>query len=119
TDPMISYKYESEIARLTFADLPDAIDYVLITHAHLDHVVLESLLQLRHKVRNVVVPRNGGGFLQDPSLRLLLSNVGFKNVIALDEFQSLEVAGGRITSLPFFGEHHDLNIRSRPSYWIS
>jgi L-ascorbate metabolism protein UlaG (beta-lactamase superfamily) len=119
TDPLISYKYDSDIPRLTFADLPDEIDYVIITHAHLDHSVLEALLQLRHKVKNVLVPRNNGGMLQDPSLRLLLKSVGFNNVSDIDEMESVELPGGSITSLPFLGEHHDLFIRSKTSYLIS
>lgn len=118
TDPLVSYAYASAVPRFTFADLPDVIDYVLITHAHLDHVVIETLLQLRHRVRNVIVPRNGGGSLQDPSLKLLLLNLGFKSVIALDEFETVAVEGGHIMSLPFLGEHHDLGIRSRTAYRV-
>jgi hypothetical protein len=33
------------------------IDYVLITHNHQDHCMFETLLQLRHKIKNVVVPK--------------------------------------------------------------
>jgi Predicted Zn-dependent hydrolases of the beta-lactamase fold len=51
-DPVISYKSNGGIARYTYADLPDRIDYVLITHTHQDHCMLESLLQLRHKIKN-------------------------------------------------------------------
>ncbi|UZW58361.1 MBL fold metallo-hydrolase [Lysobacter enzymogenes] len=118
TDPMISYEYDSGIARQTFADLPETIDYVIITHSHLDHVVLESLLQLRHKVRSVVVPRNNRGVLADPSLRLLLSHLGFRNVIGLDEFESVAFEDGSLTALPFLGEHHDLNLHSRVKYLV-
>lgn len=94
TDPLISYAYPTAVPRFTFADLPDVIDYVLITHAHLDHIVLETLLQLRHRVRSVIVPRSGGGSLHDPSLKLLLLNLGFKSVIALDEFETVPVEAG-------------------------
>lgn len=118
TDPMISYEYESNIERQTYADLPEVIDYVIITHAHLDHVVLESLLQLRHKVGCVVVPRNNRGALADPSLQLLLGHLGFRNVIGLDEFESVEFEGGSLTALPFLGEHHDLNLHSRIKYLV-
>lgn len=118
TDPMISYEYDSRIPRQTYADLPDVIDYVVITHAHLDHAVLESLLQLRHKVRCVVVPRNNRGALADPSLQLLLSHLGFRQVLSLDEFESIEFEAGSITALPFLGEHHDLNVHSRIEYLV-
>ena len=56
------------ISRYTYDDLPDVIDYVLITHNHQDHILFETLLQLRHRIRTIIVPRNGGGALQDPSL---------------------------------------------------
>ena len=38
-DPVLSYTYESGISRYTYLDLPDSIDYVLITHNHQDHVL--------------------------------------------------------------------------------
>ena len=119
TDPFISYEYETDIPRYTFADLPDQIDYILITHSHLDHIVLETLLQLRHKVNTIVVPRNSGGFMPDPSLKLLLESVGFRHVVDVDELATLDFPGGSITALPFLGEHHDLNIRSKTSYLIA
>ena len=118
TDPLISYEYESDIQRQTFSDLPEKIDYVVMTHSHLDHVVLETLLQIRHKVDTLVVPRNNRGVLADPSMKLLLENIGFSNVISLDEFEEIEFEQGRLTALPFLGEHHDLNIHSRVQYLI-
>jgi hypothetical protein len=118
TDPLLSYRFEGQSPRLTYDDLPEVIDYVLITHSHSDHILLEPLLQLRHKIRNIVVPRSGGGSLEDPSLKLLLENVGFDNVIEIDEMQSVPVAGGEILGLPFLGEHADLNIRSKMAYLV-
>ncbi|MEV7229941.1 MULTISPECIES: MBL fold metallo-hydrolase [Polymorphospora] len=103
--------------RFTYVDLPDKIDYVLITHAHQDHVVLETLLQIRHRVGTVVVPRNGGGHRQDPSIRLYLEQVGF-TVREVDDFDELAFDGGRIVAAPFFGEHCDLDIRAKSSYWV-
>ena len=64
----------------------------------------ETLLQIRHKVKNVVVPRNNGGKLQDPSLRLLFQNCGFKNVIEIDELEEIHDGNVHITGLPFFGD---------------
>lgn len=115
-DPVLSYTYESDISRYTYDDLPDVIDYVLITHNHQDHILFETMLQLRHKIGTIVVPRSGGGALQDPSLQLLLREIGFKNVIELDEMESVDLPQGSITGLPFFGEHADLNIRTKLAY---
>lgn len=115
-DPVLSYTYENNISRYTYDDLPEVIDYVLITHNHQDHILIETMLQLRHKVRNIVVPRNGGGALQDPSLRLMLQRIGFQNVIELDEMETLTSGDCSITGLPFLGEHADLNIRTKLAY---
>jgi L-ascorbate metabolism protein UlaG (beta-lactamase superfamily) len=118
-DPVLSYSYESSVSRYTYQDLPESIDYVLITHNHQDHVLFETLLQLRRRIKHLVVPRNNSGSLQDPSLKLLLSQVGFKNVIELDEMESIPLAKGFIRALPFFGEHADLAIRSKQAYLVS
>jgi L-ascorbate metabolism protein UlaG (beta-lactamase superfamily) len=119
TDPVISYKYDSEVGRYTYTDLPERIDYVLLTHTHQDHVMFETLLQLRHKIKEVVVPRSGGGSLMDPSLKLLLQAIGFKNVREIDELECIEIPGGRIMGLPFLGEHADLNVRTKMAYFVS
>jgi L-ascorbate metabolism protein UlaG (beta-lactamase superfamily) len=117
-DPVLSYTYDSQVSRYTYQDLPERIDYVLITHNHQDHILFETLLQIRHKVSCVVVPRNGGGKLQDPSLRLLLQSAGFRNVLELGELEELTAAGVTITGLPFFGEHADLDVRSKLAYLV-
>src|SRR5262249_19935499 len=117
-DPVLSYTYESEVSRYTYEDLPDSIDYVVITHNHQDHVLFETLLQIRHKVKNFIVPASSGGFLQDPSLKLILKNIGCKNVIELDEMESVEWENGSITALPFLGELSDLNIRCKAAHLV-
>ncbi len=117
-DPVLSYTYENGVSRYTYLDLPDSIDYVLITHDHQDHILLETLLQIRHKVKNVVVPRNNGGRLQDPSLRLLFQNCGFKNVIEIDELEEIHDGNVHITGLPFFGEHADLDIMTKLAWLV-
>jgi L-ascorbate metabolism protein UlaG (beta-lactamase superfamily) len=118
SDPVLSYTYESDISRYTYQDLPDQIDYAVITHNHQDHILFETMLQLRHKIKTIVVPRSGGGALQDPSLKLLLNNIGFEHVIEIDELQEILFEGGSITGIPFFGEHADLNIRSKMAYLV-
>jgi len=117
-DPVLSYTYESDISRYTYLDLPDSIDYVLITHNHQDHVLFETMLQLRHKIKNIVVPRNGNGRLQDPSLKHLLNHCGFNNVIEMSEFDDLRAGAITITGLPFFGEHADLDISTKMAWHV-
>jgi L-ascorbate metabolism protein UlaG (beta-lactamase superfamily) len=74
---------------------------------------------LRHKIRHLVVPRNGNGALQDPSLRLLLTNIGFANVIELNELESIPTESGSILGVPFLGEHGDLNIQTKLAYRVA
>jgi L-ascorbate metabolism protein UlaG (beta-lactamase superfamily) len=97
-------------------DLPDRIDYVLLTHNHQDHVLLETLIQLRYKIGIVIVPRGGDGGIEDPSLRRMLRAIGFDNVIEIDELERISLPGGYVTALPFFGEHGDMNIRTKSTY---
>jgi L-ascorbate metabolism protein UlaG (beta-lactamase superfamily) len=117
-DPVLSYTYESGVSRYTYLDLPDSIDYVVITHNHQDHILFETLLQIRHKVKTFIVPTSSGGFLQDPSLKLILNNIGCKNVVELDEMESVDWGNGSITALPFLGEHSDLNIRCKSAFLV-
>jgi len=117
-DPVLSYTYENGISRYTYEDLPEVIDFVLITHNHQDHILFETLLQLRHRIRTIVVPRNSGGSLQDPSLRLLLNQAGFKNVIEMSEMDEIAFNRGAITAIPFIGEHADLNVVSKSAYLL-
>jgi L-ascorbate metabolism protein UlaG (beta-lactamase superfamily) len=98
-----------------FSELPPSIDYICVTHTHMDHVCIETLLQLRHKTRRVLVPKNNGGSVADPSLKLMLGKIGF-NVSEMEEMEQLTVPGGRIRALPFLGEHADLNIRSKTAW---
>jgi L-ascorbate metabolism protein UlaG (beta-lactamase superfamily) len=117
TDPVISYSYASEIERNTFADLPEHIDYIVITHNHQDHCMFETLLQLRHKTGTVIVPRSSGG-RADPSLKRILQSIGFVDVREIDEVESIAIPDGSITSMPFLGEHCDLSIRTKTAYLV-
>lgn len=117
-DPVISNQCDAGDNRYTYADLPERIDYILITHNHQDHCMFETLLQLRHKTRHVIVPKNNGGSLADPSLKFVLRQIGFESVHEIDEMETIDIAGGSITGLPFFGEHADLNIRTKIAYQV-
>lgn len=117
-DPVLANR-TSENSEKTYAhaDLPPKIDYLCITHNHADHINIESLLQIRHKVGTVLVPKNNGGTLADPSLRLLLRQIGF-HVLEVDDVEEIPVPSGRIVSIPFLGEHGDLNIRSKSAWFF-
>lgn len=101
----------------SFSELPPRIDYICLTHNHQDHVNIETLLQLRYKTEKVVVPKNNGGSLADPSIRLLLKQLNFE-VIEVDDLDEIALPCGKITSIPFLGEHGDLNIRSKTAWLI-
>jgi L-ascorbate metabolism protein UlaG (beta-lactamase superfamily) len=117
-DPVLSYTYESDISRYTYRDLPDRIDHVLITHNHQDHILLETLLQIRDRVAHIIVPRGGSGALQDPSLKLLLTQAGFRNVTELGELETLALEHGSVVGVPFLGEHCDLAVSTKLAYVV-
>ncbi|MEO1792938.1 MAG: MBL fold metallo-hydrolase [Cyanobacteria bacterium J06629_19] len=118
-DPLVSYEHPLGMTRYSYTDLPETIDYVLITHNHQDHVMFETLLQLRHKIQHIVVPSSQKGSLLDPSLKLALQQIGFSQTLTLDELESISLPDGSITSIPVFGEHGDLNITTKNAYWIT
>lgn len=112
-DPFVSTD-EGEDGRFTISDLPEVIDYVVITHAHQDHFGPEMLIQLRHRIKNVIVPMHNNGSVADPSMKLVLQQLGICNVIVLDTYDTVELpGGGQILSLPFTGEHADLPIYTK------
>jgi len=118
-DPVISYGYESDLSRYTYSDLPDTIDYVLFTHNHQDHVLFETLLRLRKKIKNIIVPKSNGGGLQDPNLKLMFEQIGFENIIELGEMETIEFEDCSMTGLPFMGEHSDLDVRSKLCHLVN
>jgi L-ascorbate metabolism protein UlaG (beta-lactamase superfamily) len=118
-DPVLSYTYETTLSRYTYEHLPETIDFVLITHNHQDHILFETLLQLRSRIGTVIVPRNASGALQDPSVRLMLEQCGFKRVVELGEMETIPLQDGSITGLPFFGEHADMAIATKMAYLVT
>lgn len=118
-DPLISYYgYQSDVEHFSDADLPDVIDYVLITHNHQDHILFETLLPLRHKIRHIIVPRTRGGKLEDPDLKLMFQHLGFNSVYEIDELETISFADVKVTGIPFTGEHSDLNIIAKACYLV-
>jgi L-ascorbate metabolism protein UlaG (beta-lactamase superfamily) len=118
-DPTVTWDSNQDDGRFIFTDLPDTIDLVVISHCHQDHFSPELLVQLRHRVRKIVVPRNGGGNLADPSMKLILQRLGYTNIEVLDPFDSIEFEEGKVVSLPFSGEHSDLNIHSKQTIFVT
>jgi L-ascorbate metabolism protein UlaG (beta-lactamase superfamily) len=116
TDPVLSYTYDNKISRYTYEDIPEVIDCVLITHNHQDHLLFETLLQLRNRIGTIVVPRNAGGTLQDPSMKLILKECGFENVVEMEEMEETQFGPLSITAIPFLGEHGDLDVRTKMAY---
>lgn len=117
-DPVITSRgpqFADEV--ISFNELPEKIDYICLTHNHQDHINMETLLQLRYKTGKILVPKNNGGSIADPSIRLMLKQYGF-SVDEIDDLDEIQVLGGRIVGIPFLGEHGDLNIRSKTAWYI-
>ncbi len=109
TDPWIGVMpVEGGLERISYRDLPEKIDFALITHGHHDHFVPESLLRLRRRIDCLVVPRSFSLFYADTSLKLAAQRLGFKNVIEMDALDTLKLPDGEIVAVPFLGEHADL-----------
>ncbi|XLS30588.1 MBL fold metallo-hydrolase [Flavobacteriaceae bacterium M23B6Z8] len=119
-DPVVSYYgYPQEVERFSDMDLPEKIDYVLLTHNHQDHILFETLLPLRHKIGNIVVPKTTSGALQDPNVKLMLNAIGFDNVLELGDMEEMKFEDCTLTGLPFIGEHADLNIQSKLCHHVN
>jgi L-ascorbate metabolism protein UlaG (beta-lactamase superfamily) len=119
-DPLISYYgYESNIVHFSDINIPDVIDYVLITHNHQDHILFETLLPLRHKIKKIIVPRTTGGMLQDPNIKLMFNNTGFNNVVEIDNMEVLNFENCTITGIPFTGKHCDLTVQAKTCFHLA
>jgi len=111
-DPCFAYD-RLDARHLTVDDLPKTIDTVLISHGHQDHFVPEALLQIRHKVGQVIIPPANRGEVSDPSLEYMLRTLGYHNIVSMTPLSDRELDGVKITSLPFSGEHCDLAVSSK------
>ena len=108
TDPYVGARpAEGGMNRLSYGDLPEKIDFAVVTHNHQDHFALETLLRLRHRIGCLVVPKSSGILYGDMSLKLMTQKLGFKRVAELDSMESLPFPGGEIVAVPFLGEHAD------------
>lgn len=110
---------QQQAQELTLYDLPEKIDYVVITHSHPDHFSVETLLQLRHRIGTIIVPRSNSGSICDTSMKLILRRIGFSRILTVDAGDSVQAGDCNILSLPFFGEHADLDIQSKHSVFIN
>ena len=121
-DPIFAYDPESESTsgcpRFTVCDLPDEIDYLILSHCHQDHCSAEVLLNIRQRVKKVVVPTNNRGSIADPSMKCILAQLGFFDVISVGHFDAVCFDEGKIVSIPFPGEHCDLDVYSKHSISI-
>ena len=115
-DPFISPQPGHD--RYSLADLPERIDYCLITHGHADHFVLETLIAIRHKIGTIVVPKNLSGEIFDPSLKLCLQQAGFTRITEVEDGDSIALGDGEIVAWPFSGEHGDLAIGAKTTYLV-
>ena len=109
TDPYIGVTpADGGLERISYAELPDRIDYALITHNHHDHFCLETLLRLRHRIGTLVLPRTSATLYGDMSLKLMALALGFENAVELDPMEKIALPDGEIIPVPFLGEHADL-----------
>ena len=78
---------------------------------------INTQIPARHRIKQIIVPKNHGGGIVDPTLKLILQSIGFKAAREIDEMEVIEIEGGTIMGLPFLGEHADLNIRTKIAQW--
>jgi L-ascorbate metabolism protein UlaG (beta-lactamase superfamily) len=92
TDPLLRHRISGLVWRhpRPRTELDHAVDAVLISHMHLDHLDLPSLRQLGRDVPLLVPPRAGG----------FLARRGFKNVHELRPGQSVAVSESAGTGEP-------------------
>ncbi|MEM8844628.1 MAG: thioester reductase domain-containing protein [Pseudomonadota bacterium] len=117
-DALLAYPNQADNKRYSLLDLPEHIDYLVLTHNHQDHVMIETLIQIRHRIGEVVIPAGQQGSLIDPSLYLCLKQLGFNQVRELNHLDAIEFPEGKIICTPFLGEHGDLDIQCKAAWRI-
>ncbi len=117
-DPTFASESSADGEHLSFADIPPRIDAIAISHGHQDHMSAEVLLELRHRTEKIIVPRNNAGELADPSLKAVLNRLGFDSIIETLPLERIEVGNVSITTLPFSGEHCDLDVQAKQCFLI-
>jgi L-ascorbate metabolism protein UlaG (beta-lactamase superfamily) len=118
TDPYIGVRPTTGgMARFSYDDLPEKIDYALVTHNHQDHCSIETLIRLRGRIECLVFPKPFRLLYGDVSLKMMANRLGFRNVVELDALESIPIPGGEIIAIPFMGEHGDL-AHSKTAYVV-
>lgn len=117
-DPTFASERSSTGEHLSFDDFPAEFDAVLISHGHQDHMSAEALMLLRHRTKKIIIPRNNAGELADPSLRIALERLGFTSIVETAPLQRLSVGDASITTLPFSGEHCDLDVHAKQCFLL-
>jgi L-ascorbate metabolism protein UlaG (beta-lactamase superfamily) len=117
-DPTAAWDRDPEGGHFSFADFPERIDVLILSHGHQDHLSPEFLVQLRDRVGVVLIPPSNSGDLADPSLRRILRRLGYRRIVTIEPLETFETVDGRITALPFTGEHCDLDVHSKQCVFI-
>ena len=117
-DPTFAVEESTSYPHLSWEDLPRHIDYVVISHGHQDHMCIEALLFLRHRVGTIVVPRVNTGDLADPSLAFIVRQLGYEDIRETAYLEEIATLDGFILTLPFSGEHCDLDVRGKQCFLI-
>jgi L-ascorbate metabolism protein UlaG (beta-lactamase superfamily) len=110
-DPACAQNFPGS-AHFTLADIPQ-INALFISHGHQDHFCPEILMQLRSRVERVLIPPSNRGEIADPSLKKMLQSLGYTHIDVIEPLDCYGLRDGAITSLPFSGEHCDLDIQSK------
>ncbi len=104
-DPHLHSAYEPLLKdNISRFDLEGKVNCILISHSHLDHWSLSTLMMF-DKRTPIVVPKVPQASILCDNLQLTLQRVGFENVIAVDWYSSpIVIADVEISVLPFYGE---------------